>query len=113
MIADDSTPFGPAVVVGTVVVVVGTVVVVVGTVVVVVVVVVVALAADESEATLIGISITTEVNTSASVPASTRGSDSPRLFFTMPPRTCDALRRIVVSTMSEFEILGGILEGSK
>jgi hypothetical protein len=103
MIADDSTPFGPNVVVGTVVVVVGTVVVVGGLDVVVVVV-------DEPEARLIAV---TKVNVSTAMPANTRGGDSPRLFFTLPPRSDDALRRMVVITMTEFEILGEILEGSK
>jgi hypothetical protein len=106
MIADDSTPFGPNVVVGTVVVVVGTVVVVGGLDVVVVVV-------DEPEARLIGRIAVTKVNVSTAMPANTRGGDSPRLFFTLPPRSDDALRRMVVITMTEFEILGEILEGSK
>jgi hypothetical protein len=83
--ADDSTPFGPIVVVGTVVVV--------GAVVVVVVVVVdkpvalVVVVVDVPEAKLVGAIVTTKVSASTTLAMSTRDGDSPRFLFTMPPRS--------------------------
>jgi hypothetical protein len=91
MIADDSMPFGPSVVVG--VVVVGAVVVDVGA--IVVVVVDVGFFVDEPDARLLGLIATTKVNVSAMVPTSTRGVDGPRLLLTVPPRT---RRRLDAST---------------
>ena len=81
--ADDSTPFGPIVVVGTVVVVGAVGVVVVGGVdnpVALVVVVV-------PEAKLGGAIVTTKVSASTTLAMSTRDGDSPRFLFTMPPRS--------------------------
>jgi hypothetical protein len=91
--ADDSIPFGPIVVVGTVVAVVDTVVAVVGTVVVVVgtvvlVVIPVALVVvDVPDAKLVGAIVTTKVSASAMPAMSTRDSDGPRLLSTLPPRS--------------------------
>jgi hypothetical protein len=96
MIADDSMPFGPSVVVGAVVV--GAVVVDVGAIVFVgsvVVVVDVGFFVDEPDARLLGLIATTKVNVSAMVQTSTRGVDGPRLLLTVPPRT---RRRLDAST---------------
>jgi hypothetical protein len=117
MIAEDSIPSGPIVVVGTVVVGTVVVVVVVGAVVGIVVVVVVVVVVDEPAAKLLGKIDTTRLSASATVPANARGGDSPRLFFTLPPRTrrCVGLDRIDHCVLRQvafvvFANLWGILE---